>query len=111
MFEDGSLFDDAAPPPSMLASERIPESSYDDHDNFGGTPSPGPSSLGGSRLATPLENPTVMDQDSSPLYPTPSHSSVAQSVRSLASVVATDNNDAQDVRPHPHLCYTSVSRQ
>jgi len=97
LFEDGSLFDDAAPPPSMPASERVPESNYDDHDNFGGPPSPGPSSLGGSRPATPLENPTVMDQDSSPLSPTPSHSSVAQSVRSLASVAASDNNAAQDI--------------
>ena len=96
LFEDGSLFDDAAPPPSLPASERVPESNYDDHDNFGGPPSPGPSSLGGSRPATPLENPTVMDQDSSPLSPTPSHTStVAQSVRSHASTV-TYNNVAQE---------------
>ena len=99
LFEDGSLFDDAAPPPSLPASERVPESNYDDHDNFGGPPSPGPSSLGGSRPATPLENPMVMDQDSSPLSPTPSHASLAQSVRSQASTAPSTIAAAQDAPP------------
>ena len=79
LFEDGSLFDDG-PAPSLPASERVPESSYDDHDNFGGPPSPGPSSPSESRPATPLDNPQVMDQDSSPLSPAASAiSSVAPS--------------------------------
>ena len=42
LFEDGSLFDEA--PPTLPPSERVPESNYDDGDNFG-APSPSHSSL------------------------------------------------------------------
>jgi len=89
LFEDGSLFDDG-PPPSLPASERVPESHYDDGDHFGGPPSPGPSSPGDSRPATPLENPAVMDSamDSSPLSPTPSHTSVRSAASLAASSIA-----------------------
>ena len=87
LFEDGSLFDDG-PPPSLPASERVPESHYDDSDHFGGPPSPGPSSPGESRPATPLENPAVMDSamDSSPLSPTPSHTSVRRYKHFISSL-------------------------
>ena len=91
LFEDGSLFDDAAP--SMPASERVAESAYDDGDNFGGPPSPGPSS-GGSRPATPLDNPLVADQDSSPLSP-------AASLRSHASTAASSVHPAAATSPAP----------
>ena len=91
LFEDGSLFDDAAP--SMPASERVAESAYDDGDNFGGPPSPGPSS-GGSRPATPLDNPLVADQDSSPLSP-------AASLRSHASTAASSVHPAAAASPAP----------
>jgi len=82
LFEDGSLFDDG-PPPSMPASERVPESTYDDGDNFGGPPSPGPSSPSESRPATPLNNPSVVDQDESPSSPTPSHASIRSAAPSV----------------------------
>ena len=81
LFEDGSLFDDA--PPTLPPSERVPESNYDDHDNFG-APSPGPSSPGDDRPATPLENPPVMDTDSSPLSPVPSQHSIRSSQTATA---------------------------
>jgi len=77
LFEDGSLFDDA--PPTLPPSERVPESSYDDGDNFG-APSPSHSSLGDDRPATPLDNPPVMDTDSSPLSPAASQHSVTPSL-------------------------------
>ena len=77
LFEDSpSLFDDA--PPTLPPSERVPESNYDDHDNFG-APSPGPSSPGDDRPVTPLDNPPVMDTDSSPLSPVPSQHSIRSS--------------------------------
>jgi len=90
LFEDGSLFDEA--PPSLPPSERVPGSEFDDHDQFGGPPSPGPPSSGGSRPATPLENPVVAPIDGEevehpPLSPTPSHLS-HQSVRSTRSAVS-----------------------
>jgi len=93
LFEDGSLFDDV--PPSLPPSERVPGSEFDDHDQFGGPPSPGPPSSGGSRPATPLDNPVVAPIDgdgeelhmAAPLSPTPSHQSM-HSVRSTRSVLS-----------------------
>jgi len=82
LFEDGSLFYE--PPPSLPPSERIAESEFGDNDQFGCPPSSGPSSSGGSRPATPLDNPVVAPIDGEdvlapPLSPTPS-------VRSTKSV-------------------------
>merc|ERR1719154_992056 len=93
LFEDGSLFDEV--PPSLPPSERIAGSEFDDHDQFGGPPSPGPPSSGGSRPATPLDNPVVAPIDAdgeemdvaAPLSPTPSHQSV-HSVRSTKSALS-----------------------
>jgi len=96
LFEDGSFFDDA--PPSLPPSERVAGSVYDDdHDQFGGPPSPGPPSSGGSRPATPLDNPVVAPIDgeegepmapmTAPLSPTPSHQSL-HSVRSTRSALS-----------------------
>merc|ERR1719435_106678 len=104
LFEDGSLFDE--PPPSLPPSERIAGSEFDDNDQFGGPPSPGPPSSGGSRPATPLDNPIVAPIDGEepldpPLSPTPSmkstksaHSAApslrsTRSTRSAASEVAS----------------------
>jgi len=99
LFEDGSLFDDA--PPTLPPSERVPESNYDDGDNFG-APSPGQSSLGDDRPATPLDNPPVMDTDSSPLSPAASHLSLRSSSSHVAPgpVVSTaDMSKPGDVTP------------
>ena len=97
LFEDSpSLFDDA--PPTLPPSERVPESNYDDHDNFG-APSPGPSSPGDDRPATPLENPPVMDTDSSPLSPVPSQHSIrsSQSAAAPAQVNPLSMDPSQDI--------------
>ena len=56
LFADGSLFDDG-PPPSLPASERVPESHYENGGDCNGPPSSGPSR--DSTPATPLENPAV----------------------------------------------------
>jgi len=99
LFEDGSLFDE--PPPSLPPSERIAGSEYGDNDQFGGPPSPGPSSSGGSRPATPLDNPVVAPIDGEevlapPLSPTPSVrstksvQSAAPSYRSTRSSAASE---------------------
>jgi len=109
LFEDGSLFDE--PPPSLPPSERIAGSEFDDNDQFGGPPSPGPPSSGGSRPATPLDNPVVAPIDGEelrdpPLSPTPSvkstksvHSAApslrsTRSTRSAASEVASATGSA-----------------
>ena len=67
LFEDGSLFDEAPPsmPASAMSERGAPSvSDYNDlgPDQFGGPPSPGPSS-GGSRGPSPIP----------PGSPTPSH--------------------------------------
>eukprot|EP00092_Neocalanus_flemingeri_P036157 GFUD01039368.1.p1 GENE.GFUD01039368.1~~GFUD01039368.1.p1 ORF type:complete len:1133 (-),score=374.75 GFUD01039368.1:308-3706(-) len=102
LFEDGSLFDE--PPPSMPPSERNPGSEYDDNDQFGGLPSPGPPSDGGSRPATPLDNPVVApidgeegDQLMAPLSPTPSHQSL-HSVRSAHSAAPSATHSLRSTR-------------
>ena len=90
LFEDGSLFDEA--PPTLPPSERVPESNYDDGDNFG-APSPSHSSLGDDRPATPLDNPPVMDTDSSPLSPAASQHSVGPGQSLAAKAVEANKVD------------------
>jgi len=119
LFEDGSLFDEA--PPSLPPSERVPGSEFDDHDQFGGPPSPGPPSSGGSRPATPLDNPVVAPIDgeegdlAAPLSPTPSHQSLhsvrsARSEHSAAPSYRSTRSAASEVVSH-HSAASAASKQ
>ena len=87
LFEDGSLFDDAPPsmPASAMSERGAPSvSDYNDGgpDQFGGPPSPGPSS-GGSRGPSPIP----------PGSPTPSHRYGGREADACASIVTI-----------PHAC-------